>query len=127
MKFIPAALILVALATNAVAQTTAPNSTSGTTSMAPAGLAMAPTDNGQAAAAGNDNQAVATTTANATQPAHGANSFSKREARRRIARHGFQQVAGLSKDKNGVWRGTATQGGNQVNVWLDFKGNVGQQ
>ena len=40
------------------------------------------------AASGNDNQAVATTYANATRPAHGHNSFSRGEARGRIAAQG---------------------------------------
>jgi hypothetical protein len=81
---------------------------------------------GQGAAAGNSNQAVATTNENAAQPAHGANSFTKGEARRRIASHGFQKVSGLRKDNQGVWRGTATKDGTQTQVWLDYKGNVGQ-
>jgi peptidoglycan hydrolase-like protein with peptidoglycan-binding domain len=82
---------------------------------------------GTNAAGGNNNQAVATTKANAPQPAHGANSFSKGEAGRRIARQGFQDVSDLGKEATGVWRGTATKGGQHVQVWLDYKGNVGQQ
>lgn len=127
MKHIPTALVLVLLATSAVAQTTPSTSPSNGNSMAPAGTAMTPSGNGQAAAGGNDNQAVATTNANAMQPAHGANSFSMKEARRRIAKHGFMQVADLRKDENGVWRGTAIMQGSKANVWLDYKGNVGQQ
>ena len=79
------------------------------------------------AAGGDSNQAIATTTANAMQPAHGANSFSQGEAQGRIANHGFQNVSSLRKDADGVWRGTATKDGQQVQVWLDYKGNVGQQ
>ncbi len=124
MRYIPTALVLTLLATGAVAQTT--SASTGNT-MAPTGTAMTPSGNGQAAASGNDNQAVATTSANAMQPAHGANSFSMREAGRRIARHGFTQVADLRKDENGVWRGTAMMQGSKANVWLDYKGNVGQQ
>ncbi|MGI4794686.1 MAG: peptidoglycan-binding domain-containing protein [Janthinobacterium lividum] len=82
---------------------------------------------GVAAASGNDNQAIATTNANALQPAHGANSFSKGEAERRIVRHGFQDVSDLHKDGAGVWRATASKEGQHVQVWLDYKGNVGQQ
>ncbi len=82
---------------------------------------------GPAAAAGNRNQAVATTGANAPQPAKGANSFSEGEARRRIESGGFSNVSGLKKDADGVWRGNGTKGGTQVAVWLDYKGNVGQQ
>ncbi len=84
-------------------------------------------NNGVGAASGNNNQAVATTSANAPQPAHGANSFSRGEARSRIEGHGFQKVSGLKKDNNGVWRGTGMKDGQQVHVWLDYKGNVGQQ
>lgn len=81
---------------------------------------------GTNAAGGDTNQAVATTNANAPQPARGANSFSIGEARHRIADHGFQNVNDLHKDAMGVWRGTATKDGQQVQVWLDYKGNVGQ-
>jgi hypothetical protein len=41
--------------------------------------------------------------------------------------HGFQNVSGLRKDDGGVWRDTATKDGQQVQVWFDYKGNVGQQ
>jgi len=81
---------------------------------------------GKAAAAGDRNQAVTTTGANAPQPARGANSFSTGEARRRIERNGYTNVSGLKKDDGGVWRGTANKGGTPTAVWLDFKGNVGQ-
>ncbi|NPD65629.1 hypothetical protein HN018_15935 [Lichenicola cladoniae] len=76
-------------------------------------------------ASGNDNQAVATTTANAPTPAHGRNSFTQGEARRRIGSHGFTAVHALHKDATGVWRGAAEKGGNPASVWLDYKGNVG--
>lgn len=82
---------------------------------------------GPAAAGGETNQAVATTNANASQPAHGANSFTMGEAQGRIGNNGFQNVTDLHKDDQGVWRGKATKNGAQVNVWLDYKGNVGQQ
>ena len=81
----------------------------------------------QAAAGGDTNQAVATTSANAPQPAKGANSFTDGEARRRIEGNGYSTVADLRKDDDGIWRGSATKDGAKVNVWLDYKGNVGQQ
>jgi hypothetical protein len=102
----------------------APN---GTTSMAP-GAAMGngnANGGGTAAASGNNNQAVATTNANAPTPAKGHNSFTMGQARTRIQKNGFQNVAGLKKDNDGIWRGTAQKDGQQVNVWLDYKGNVG--
>ena len=82
--------------------------------------------NGDAAAAsGNSNQAVATTHANAPTPAHGANSFTQSQAKSRMESEGFSNVQNLRKDDNGVWRGQANRSGNQVYVWLDYKGNVG--
>ncbi len=84
-------------------------------------------DSGKPAASGNDNQAVVTTGTNADQPAKGANSFSKRQAAGRIAKKGYTHVTGLTKDADGVWRGTGTKDGQPVQVWLDYKGNVGQQ
>lgn len=79
-----------------------------------------------AAASGNNNQAVATTSANAPTPAKGANSFTSGEAKSRLEKNGFSNVSDLKKDDNGVWRGTAQKEGNTTNVWLDYKGNVGE-
>ena len=90
-----------------------------------AGSASAQSQTNPSAASGNDNQAVATTDANAPTPAHGHNSFSRGEARRRIAAHGFTHVQALRKDTDGVWRGTAQKDGASTAVWLDYKGNVG--
>lgn len=87
---------------------------------------MAPGNGGgTAAASGNDNQAVVTTPANAATPAHGANSFTRGEVRRRLAARGFMHATGLKKDTNGVWRGQATHEGATMGVWVDYKGNVG--
>ena len=54
----------------------------------------------------------------------GANSFTEAQAREHIAKSGFTDVSALTKDKKGVWRGTAKKDGRQVHVGLDFKGNV---
>ncbi len=115
----------------ACAQSPAPNAPppAPTTSVgAPANpSAPAPANpSAKAAASGNVNQAVATTDANADQPAKGANSFTKGQARHRIQAKGYRHVTGLAKDQDGVWRGTARKDGQSVNVWLDYKGNVGQ-
>ena len=139
MKSIPLALAAALIATAAAAQTTPTpgNSAPGATSNAPmAGVnpstgvtpntGVVDRNTGTAAASGDSNQAVATTDANAPQPAQGANSFSHGEARRRIEHHGFQKVANLHKDKGGVWRGMGMKDGQKVPVWLDYKGNVGQ-
>jgi hypothetical protein len=88
------------------------------------GVSMAQTS-GQAAASGNDNQAVSTTSANAPTPAKGANSFTMSEAQGRIEKSGFTHVTALNKDEDGVWHGTAQRNGASTPVWLDYKGNVG--
>jgi hypothetical protein len=71
------------------------------------GVAAAQTTGGARAASGNDNQAVATTQANAPAPAKGSNSFTRGEAMRRLRSHGFEHVSDLRKDGQGVWRGVA--------------------
>ena len=133
----------LALAQTTSTQSTAGQSTAGQTGMgqtgstahttgmaAPAGQGTASgmtpgTPAGTASASGNDNQAVVTTPANATTPAHGANSFTRGEASRRLAARGFSHVSGLKKDTNGVWRGQAMHDGATTGVWVDYKGNVG--
>ncbi len=59
-----------------------------------------------------------------TAPAAGANSFTETQAQGRIAKAGYTNVSALTKDKDGVWRGSATQAGKTVKVGLDYKGNV---
>ena len=58
-------------------------------------------------------------------PVKGRNSFTQREATRRIAAGGFTQVSGLRKDRDGIWRGKAMKDGASVNVFCDYQGNVG--
>ncbi|HME21493.1 MAG TPA: hypothetical protein VKI44_09155 [Acetobacteraceae bacterium] len=75
---------------------------------------------------GDSNGAVNTSSQNQPQPARGANSFTQGEAKDRLQAHGYSNVSDLRKDANGVWRGQAEKGGQQVSVWLDYKGNVGE-
>ena len=63
---------------------------------------------------------------NPAAPVAGANSFTEGQAKDRIAQRGYSNVADLKKDDAGVWRGTAQHGSNPVQVWLDYKGNVGE-
>lgn len=79
----------------------------------------------KAAASGNTNQAVATTNANASEPAKGANSFTMGQAKSRLEKNGFAEVSDLKKDDNGVWRGIGKKDGTATSVWLDYKGNIG--
>lgn len=133
-----AASLIVGLA---AAQTTTPGTaTSGTTAtptmpmtgpttdtnMGAAGNAPS-TLSGVATTPGNNNRAVATTVANAPMPAKGKNSFTMNQARSRIQTRGFARVVNLKKDNNGVWRGKGQKDGESVDVWVDYKGNVGQQ
>ncbi len=57
-------------------------------------------------------------------PVAGANSFTEGQARSRIEDKGFKNISDLQKDNAGVWRGKAQQNGKNVNVSVDFQGNV---
>jgi hypothetical protein len=72
-----------------------------------------------------DNTAANTTADTAANaPVAGANSFTEGQAKSRIAAAGYTDVSKLSKDDKGIWRGTAMQSGNKVNVAVDYQGNV---
>ena len=86
-----------------------------------------PSTTGTAATSGNGNPAVATTRANAMSPAKGHNSFTMAQARKRLESNGFTNVSGLTKDRDGVWRGKGQKAGTATDVWLDYKGNAGGQ
>lgn len=87
-----------------------------TTSIA---LAQAP------AQSGPQNPAVKTDSGNnSDMPVKGANSFTESEAKSRIAGQGYSHIGALRKDANGVWRGTATKGGQRTHVSVDYQGNV---
>ena len=57
-------------------------------------------------------------------PAAGANSFTEGQAKSRLESSGYSSVNNLAKDKDGVWRGKASKGGQNVNVSVDYQGNV---
>jgi hypothetical protein len=57
-------------------------------------------------------------------PARGANSFTERQAKARIQAAGYSNIGGLTKDKDGIWRGKGAKGGTIRNVTLDYQGNV---
>jgi hypothetical protein len=57
-------------------------------------------------------------------PVAGANSFTEAQAKDRMEKAGYADVTGLRKDDQGIWRASAKQGDKQVNVALDFQGNV---
>lgn len=57
-------------------------------------------------------------------PLKGANSFTEGQAKDRAIANGLTSVADFKKDGDGIWRGSAMQGGKAVKVAVDFKGNV---
>ena len=62
--------------------------------------------------------------ADAGAPLKGANSFTEGQAKDRAMAHGFGSVGDLKKDDDGIWRGSAIQDGKQVQIAVDYKGNV---
>jgi hypothetical protein len=58
------------------------------------------------------------------EPAAGRNSFTMAQAKSRLEAAGYTGVSGLTKDKDGVWRGRANKGGTPINVSVDYQGNV---
>ena len=71
--------------------------------------------------------AISTSNAESKTPAApvaGANSFTESEARSRLAAYGYTNIAGLRKDAQSIWRGTATKNGRSVKVALDYQGNI---
>ncbi|SEG69088.1 PepSY domain-containing protein [Bosea lathyri] len=60
----------------------------------------------------------------ATAPLPGANSFTEGQAKSRLEANGYSNVMALKKDDSGVWKGTATRSGAQVNVSVDYRGNI---
>jgi hypothetical protein len=57
----------------------------------------------------------------------GANSFTEKQAKQHILNSGYTSVSDLTKGSDGIWRGVATKGGQQIRVALDFKGNVSEE
>ena len=57
-------------------------------------------------------------------PLAGANSFTEGQAKDRAMAAGYTAVSELKKDDKGIWRGTASQNAKQVNIAVDYKGNV---
>ncbi len=57
-------------------------------------------------------------------PLKGANSFTEGQAKDRVVAQGLANVSALKKDDDGVWRGTASQDGKNVQIAVDFKSNV---
>ncbi|AMJ61404.1 hypothetical protein [Bosea sp. PAMC 26642] len=65
-----------------------------------------------------------TSPVDANAPLPGANSFTEGQAKSRLEANGYTNVTGLTKDDNGVWKGKATNAGTEVNVSVDYRGNI---
>src|ERR1700722_4692614 len=55
--------------------------------------------------------------------AKGHNSFTRSQALRRIEKAGYDHVADLILDGDGIWRANAARAGHPIKVGLDYKGN----
>lgn len=67
--------------------------------------------------------AVATPdTTNPTDSVAGENSFTEDQARERLKKKGYSNIADLSED--GIWRARADKSGPAVEVDLDYQGSV---
>ena len=68
--------------------------------------------------------AYKTKQADAGAPLKGSNSFTEAQAKDRVIAQGMDAVTTMTKDGDGIWRGTAQQAGKPVQVAVDYKGNV---
>jgi putative membrane protein len=57
-------------------------------------------------------------------PVPGKNSFTESEARNRLESFGYTDISGLHQDDQSIWRGRAVKSGQQVQVGLDYQGNI---
>lgn len=55
------------------------------------------------------------------------NSFTAAQAKDRAVAAGYRDIAPLTKDADGIWRGAARKDADTVNIAIDFKGNVVSQ
>jgi protein CpxP len=105
-----AAALLLGSAGFAMAQSTAPTTTTGNHTSPSVGTSTNP--NANATDAGN------------ASLERGANSFTEGQARRRIEDRGYTNVDQLHKDQNSIWQAEAMKDGRPVRVGVDFRGNV---
>lgn len=137
-----ASLVVVALGALSLAACSKPNpaASAGDAQAAASDTAADAQTAGAATASAADNAAsdAATATGGENAPikaehrqghdlSAGANSFTKGEAREHIEHAGYSDVTGLQQDSSGIWHGAATKDGRQVNVAVDFKGDVTAQ
>ncbi len=74
------------------------------------------------------NAAIDTTpTTGETAQTPGASSFTEAQARGAIENAGYTNVGPMTQNAQGIWSGTATKGGADVTVSVDYKGAVTPQ
>ena len=79
----------------------------------------------QEAQTGSHNPAVKDSKAHDVgAPAKGHSSFTESQAKGRLAKAGYTNIADLKKTDAGAWQGSASKGGKSMTVTLDYKGNV---
>ncbi len=61
---------------------------------------------------------------NAGAPLQGENSFTESQAKSRLEEAGYSTVTDLKPDDQGIWRAAAMKDAKQVQVALDYQGNV---
>jgi protein CpxP len=54
----------------------------------------------------------------------GANSFTEAQARNRLQANGYSGISALAKDRDGIWRGSATRNGASLHVSVDYQGHI---
>lgn len=57
----------------------------------------------------------------------GRNSLTEEQAKNRLQRMGYSEVRELKQDERGVWRGKAVFARQQVDVSLDYRGEITRQ
>jgi hypothetical protein len=73
------------------------------------------------------NEAVDTTpTQDPAAVSAGASSFTEDQARGAFEKAGYTVVGPLTQNANGIWQGTATKGGVEATVGIDYKGAITQ-
>jgi periplasmic protein CpxP/Spy len=131
-----AAALLLGSSGLALAQSTAPSTTTGNPQPAPTVSPSSPaardpgvnpnaTGTRDAPHSGTSANPNATSTRSGTAGLEpGANSFTEGQARSRIEDRGYKKVSKLHKDQNSIWQAEAMKDGRQVRVGVDYRGNV---
>ncbi len=96
----------------------APDRTEGASTSGAAGTDAAQTSQG------TSDRTPTQPAATAANPAVRGNLFTEEQARTHLARAGYVNISGLTKDENGAWRGAAMKDGKTIMVGIDVKGNV---